>query len=57
MDKLTDLFLDGNIDKETHEEKREQLIKKREEVLRKIDNHNKLLKDLDQLSRTGLHST
>jgi hypothetical protein len=41
MDKLTDLFLDGDIDKKTHEEKRKQLAKKREEIMRGIENHNK----------------
>jgi hypothetical protein len=39
MDRLTDLFLDGDLDKNTHEEKRAQLSQRREEILREIENH------------------
>ncbi|WP_375358819.1 hypothetical protein [Candidatus Tisiphia endosymbiont of Neophilaenus lineatus] len=40
MDRLTDLFLDGDISKEYHEEKRQRLIQKREDIVREIENHN-----------------
>lgn len=40
MDRLTDLFLDGDISKEDHEGKRQQLIQKREDIMREIENHN-----------------
>ncbi len=40
MDKLTDLFLDGDITKAEHEEKREQLIQKREDIAREIASHD-----------------
>jgi hypothetical protein len=32
MDKLTDLFLDGDLTKEIYEEKRQQLTEKREDI-------------------------
>jgi len=41
MDKVTDLFIEGDIDKETHEEKRQQLIQKRQDIAREIENHDK----------------
>ncbi|WP_342278295.1 hypothetical protein [Candidatus Tisiphia endosymbiont of Myopa tessellatipennis] len=40
MDRLTDLFLDGDISKEDHEGKRQQLIQKREDIVREIESHN-----------------
>ncbi|OZG31284.1 serine recombinase [Rickettsia endosymbiont of Culicoides newsteadi] len=40
MDKLTDLFLDGDITKAEHEEKREQLIQKREDIVNEIASHD-----------------
>ncbi|WP_250311785.1 recombinase RecB [Rickettsia endosymbiont of Oedothorax gibbosus] len=40
MDKLTDLFLDGDLTKAEHEEKREQLIQKREDVVNEIASHD-----------------
>ncbi len=40
MDRLTDLFLDGDISKEDHEEKRQQLIQKREDIMRELESHN-----------------
>ncbi|WP_341758392.1 hypothetical protein [Candidatus Tisiphia endosymbiont of Ditula angustiorana] len=40
MDRLTDLFLDGDISKEYHEEKRQKLIQKREDIVREIENHD-----------------
>ncbi|CAG7825169.1 unnamed protein product, partial [Allacma fusca] len=40
MDRLTNLFLDGDIDKKTHEEKREEFTKRREELMRELENHN-----------------
>ncbi|WP_342271627.1 hypothetical protein [Candidatus Tisiphia endosymbiont of Parasteatoda lunata] len=40
MDRLTDLFLDGDISKEYHEEKRQRLIQKREDIVREIESHN-----------------
>ncbi|WP_375327365.1 hypothetical protein [Candidatus Tisiphia endosymbiont of Nemotelus uliginosus] len=40
MDRLTDLFLDGDINKEEHENKRNQLIQKREDIVREIENHD-----------------
>ncbi|WP_342268180.1 recombinase family protein [Candidatus Tisiphia endosymbiont of Empis tessellata] len=40
MDRLTDLFLDGDISKEDHEGKRQQLIQKREDIVREIENHD-----------------
>ncbi len=39
MDRLTDLFLDGDISKEDHEEKRQQLMQKRKDIIREIENH------------------
>ncbi len=39
MDRLTDLFLDGDINKETHEEKRKELIQKRADITKEIENH------------------
>ncbi len=39
-DKLTDLFLDGDIDKNTYEEKHKQLIQKRKDIVRAIESHN-----------------
>ncbi len=39
VDKLTDLFLDGDIDKNTYEEKHKQLIQKRKDIIREIENH------------------
>jgi len=41
MDKLTDIFLDGDISKEVHEEKREQLITRREEIMQEIEINNR----------------
>ena len=40
IDKLTDLFLDGDISKKVHEEKRQELVQKRENVMREIKQHN-----------------
>ncbi len=40
MDRLTDLFLDGDISKEDHERKRQQLIQKREDIVREIESHD-----------------
>ncbi len=40
MDKLTDLFLDGDINKEAYEEKREDLVKKRENIMEELTKHN-----------------
>ena len=40
MDKLTDLFLDGDIAKEIHTEKRQQLVQQREDIIREIEQHN-----------------
>lgn len=40
MDRLTDIFLDGDIDKDTHEDKRKQLVKRRSEILAEIKQHN-----------------
>lgn len=40
MDKLTDLFLDGDLAKEIYEEKRQQLIQKRDDIVKEIENHN-----------------
>ncbi len=39
VDKLTDLFLDGDIDKNTYEAKHKQLIQKRKDIIREIENH------------------
>jgi len=41
MDKLIDIFLDGDTSKEVHEEKREQLIKRREEIIQEIEINNR----------------
>ena len=41
LDRLTDLFLDGDIDKVSYEEKRKQLIQKRADIVREIENHNR----------------
>ncbi|WP_425364148.1 recombinase family protein [Candidatus Tisiphia endosymbiont of Hybos culiciformis] len=40
MDKLTDLFLDGDLTKEVYEEKRQQLTKKREDIVNEIASHD-----------------
>jgi len=40
LDRLTDLFLDGDITKEVHEEKRKELTQKREKILQEIDSHD-----------------
>lgn len=40
LDRLADLFLDGDFTKEAYEEKRQQLIQKREAIIRDIENHN-----------------
>ncbi|WP_203219128.1 hypothetical protein [Orientia tsutsugamushi] len=40
MDRLTDLFLDGDMNKEDYEAKRKSLIQKREDIDREIANHN-----------------
>lgn len=42
MNRLTDLFLDGDLDKKTYEEKRAQLSKRRREIAKVIENHNNL---------------
>lgn len=40
MDRLTDLFLDGDISKEVHAEKRQELMQKREDIMQEIEQHN-----------------
>ncbi|WP_375326470.1 recombinase family protein [Candidatus Tisiphia endosymbiont of Nemotelus uliginosus] len=40
LDRLTDLFLDGDLTKEAYEEKRQQLIQKRDDLVKEIANHN-----------------
>ena len=40
MDRLTDLFLDGDLPKETYEEKRKELAQKREDILKEIESHD-----------------
>ncbi|MFY9589648.1 recombinase family protein [Rickettsia endosymbiont of Halotydeus destructor] len=41
MDRLMDLFLDGELSKAEHEEKRQQLAQKREDTIKEIEAHNK----------------
>nr|WP_253307852.1 recombinase family protein [Rickettsia endosymbiont of Ceutorhynchus assimilis] len=41
VDRLMDLYLDGELDKTTHEEKHLQLIQKKEEIIREIEAHHK----------------
>ncbi|NRB11528.1 MAG: recombinase family protein [Rickettsiaceae bacterium] len=40
MDRLTDIFLDGDIDKETYEEKRKKFIERREEITEELSKMN-----------------
>ena len=40
MDRLTDLFLDSDLAKDAYEEKRQQLIQKRDDIVKEIENHN-----------------
>ena len=40
LDRLTDLFLDEDITKDVHEEKRKELIQKREKILQEIESHD-----------------
>ena len=40
MDKLTDLFLDSDFDKETYERKRKEFEIRRKEIVQEIENHN-----------------
>ena len=40
LDRLTDLFLDGDLTKEAYEEKRQQLLQKREDIVKEIENYN-----------------
>ena len=63
MDKLTDLFLDGDIAKETHEDKRAQLIANREKITLEIesyskadDNFSKAMISLVELASRALHT-
>nr|WP_253308246.1 hypothetical protein [Rickettsia endosymbiont of Ceutorhynchus assimilis] len=39
--RLMDLYLDGELDKKTHEDKHLQLIQKKEEIIREIEAHHK----------------
>jgi len=41
MDNLTDLFLDGDMDKKTYEAKRDQLAGKRDKILVEIESHTR----------------
>ena len=40
MDRLTDIFLDGDIDKNTYEEKRKKYIERRQEITEEIEKMN-----------------
>lgn len=40
MDRLTDIFLDGDLDKETYEEKRKKFIERRQEISEEVANMN-----------------
>jgi hypothetical protein len=40
INKLTDLFLDGDFSKDEYEIKRKELIEKRKEIVKTIENHN-----------------
>lgn len=41
MAKLTDLFLDGDVSKEVHDEKRAEMAAKRDEIIYEIEQYNK----------------
>ncbi len=61
MDRLTDLFLDGDLEKELYEEKRKNFTERRDEIAREIENlnncdddfHNILIRLLELASSAG----
>jgi site-specific DNA recombinase len=46
INKLTDLFLDGDFSKEEYEIKRKELIEKRQEIVKTIEHHNEADNDV-----------
>lgn len=40
LDRLADLFLDGDLTKEDYEAKRQQLIQKREDIVQEMESHD-----------------
>ncbi len=40
LNRLTDLFLDGDFDKEEYEAKRKELVEKRQDIVKTIESHN-----------------